>query len=200
MEQFSFFDTNTNEILNEDGKVLLYENFCPEMNIEELITNIIWQQDHIQMFGKIHPLPRLTAFFGDHNIFYEYSGIKMQAHPWPQSILNLKNKIEHFTNENFNCVLLNYYRNGLDHMSYHADDEKELGVNPTIASISFGATRKFTLKHRFKKIKIEINLHDKSLLIMKDELQHYWVHKINKSTTEKNPRINLTFRYIKKPF
>ena len=110
----------------------------------------------------------------------------------------IKDQLEVDLKTKFNSVLVNYYRDGNDHMSFHSDDEKELGLNPTIASISLGATRKFHLKHRYDKLLPTqiIDLESQSLLVMKNELQHFWLHKISKSTKVFQPRLNLTFRHI----
>lgn len=196
MNQQSFLDNTPTVILNNDGELLLFENFFSDIKIEQLINEVEWQQDQIQMFGKIHPLPRLTAFQGLAGIQYTYSKITMEAKPWTPIVFKIFSKLKHELNLDFNSVLLNYYRDGNDHMSFHSDDEPELGSNPTIASASFGATRKFSLKHRFNNQKFEVNLQDKSLLIMQGELQHFWLHKINKKTSEPSPRVNLTFRKI----
>ena len=122
----------------------------------------------------------------------------MQALPWTPVLLKLKTQLENDLNTRFNSVLVNYYRDGNDHMSYHSDDEKELGPNPIIASLSFGETRSFQLKHKFdlEKKTVVIPITDGSLVVMKDELQHFWQHKIAKTKKLIGPRVNLTFRMI----
>jgi alkylated DNA repair dioxygenase AlkB len=149
------------------------------------------------MFGKTLDQPRLTAYYAAAQKNYAYSNIKLEAIPFTPTLVLIKNKIELLTGHSFNCVLLNYYRNGDDSMGWHADDEKELGINPVIASLSFGAARNFQLQHRFEKSipKVSITLNNASLLIMKGETQHFWKHQIPKQKN-KGPRINLTFRQI----
>jgi alkylated DNA repair dioxygenase AlkB len=198
MEPLSFLEPKLEKILDQDGIVYYQDNFIRDISVTDLIDEIKWNQDEIKMFGKTHLLPRLTAFQGDPGVRYAYSGIKMVATPFTKNVLAIKELIESNFHYQFNSVLINYYRHGNDHMSYHADDEIELGRNPTIASISLGDSRKFTLKHRWQKeLKpFELLLHDKSLLIMTGELQHYWLHKISKKTASTLPRINLTFRKL----
>ncbi|MDO9181511.1 MAG: alpha-ketoglutarate-dependent dioxygenase AlkB [Bacteriovorax sp.] len=185
------------EILNHDGILLYQENFLTE-TIAEVSQDIIWRNDSISMYGKTHPLPRLTAWHGDVGITHSYSKIKMISPGWTPALNKIKDLLESNLDVKFNSVLINYYRDGNDHMSYHADDELELGQNPTIASLSFGETRQFHLKHRFDKT-IEtktFGLESQSLLVMMGQLQHFWVHKISKSTKVNGPRLNLTYRYI----
>lgn len=199
MEPINFLDNQSQKLLDHDGIVLLQENFITDISVNDLIDEVKWRQNEIKMFGKIHLEPRFMCFQAEPGVLYSYSGIKLTPLPFSPLVLKIKNAIEKEHPYKFNSALINYYRNGSDHMSYHADDEKELGLNPTIASVSFGDTRKFVLKHRFDENleKIEINLQDKSLLIMTGELQHYWVHKLNKKTASTLPRVNITFRTIK---
>lgn len=165
--------------------------------MQALITEIDWQQYQIKIFGKTLDQPRLTAYYGEDHPYYAYSNIKLQPIPFTPILLSIKNKIETLTSHQFNGVLLNYYRNGDDSMGWHADDEKELGTNPVIASLSFGASRTFQMHHRFQKStpKQSIILNDASLLVMQGETQHFWKHQIPKQKN-KGPRINLTFRKI----
>jgi len=165
--------------------------------MQALITEIDWQQYQIKIFGKTLDQPRLTAYYGEDHPYYAYSNIKLQPIPFTPILLSIKNKIETLTSYQFNGVLLNYYRNGDDSMGWHADDEKELGTNPVIASLSFGASRTFQMHHRFQKstAKQSIILNDASLLVMHGETQHFWKHQIPKQKN-KGPRINLTFRKI----
>jgi len=161
------------------------------------IKNTPWRQDEIQIFGKIYDIPRLQAWYGDPNAHYTYSKIKLIPNPWTPTLLHLKAQVEVASKSKFNSVLLNYYRNGEDSNGWHADNEKELGQNPTIASLSFGESRKFKLKHNTKdEFKYEINLENNSLLIMKGPLQKHWKHSLSKTKKEVGPRINLTFRNV----
>ena len=165
---------------------------------EKLKNEIPWQQDNITVFGKMHPQPRLTALFGNEGKPYSYSNIVMQPNTWNPLLLFIKNEIEEICQENFTTVLLNYYRDGKDSNGWHADNEKELGRNPVIVSVSFGSERSFHLQHNtIKEQKLKINLEHGSLLIMKGTTQHYWKHQIPKTAAAIGSRINLTFRIIK---
>ena len=202
-------DKNTNRIINlisteniADGQIIIYRHFFDQLESDrfflELLNNINWQQDKIKIFGKEVNLPRLTAWYGDPDKSYTYSGITMNPDPWSQNLLAIKEKIEETVQANFNSVLANLYRNGQDYVSWHSDDEKELGKNPTIASISFGATRRFLLRHKLNKNleTVDLSLGHGSLLIMKGSTQHYWKHQVPKTAKVKTERINLTFRII----
>lgn len=165
---------------------------------EKLKTEIPWQQDLITVYGKTHPQPRLTALFGNDGKTYTYSNILMQPHKWNPLLMYIKNEIEEICQENFTTVLLNLYRSGKDSNGWHADNEKELGRNPMIASVSLGAERSFHLQHNtMKESKLKINLEHGSLLLMKGTTQHFWKHQIPKTTKPIAERINLTFRIIK---
>jgi alkylated DNA repair dioxygenase AlkB len=164
----------------------------------ELLKNEIpWQQDEITVFGKKHLQPRLTSLFGNDGKPYGYSNIIMQPNKWNPLLMFIKEEIESVCNENFTTVLLNYYRDGKDSNGWHADNEKELGRNPIIASVSFGAERVFQLKHTTTNQRQNINLENGSLLVMKGTTQHFWKHQIPKTSKEIHERINLTFRIIK---
>ena len=185
-----------------DADIEYYSNFFDSNRANELFEQlkieIPWQQDNITVFGKTHPQPRLTALFGNEGKPYSYSNIVMQPNSWNPLLLFIKNGIEEICQENFTTVLLNYYRDGKDSNGWHADNEKELGRNPVIASVSFGTERYFHLQHNtIKEQKLKINLEHGSLLIMKGTTQHFWKHQIPKTTKEIGPRINLTFRIIK---
>jgi len=155
-----------------------------------------WKQDPIILFGKSQLQPRLTALYG--NAAYSYSGIRMNPEPWTDDLIQIKNKLDAYCGTNFNVVLCNLYRDGKDSMGWHSDDEKELGSNPLIASVSFGATRKFQMKHKTDTSISIINteLTNGSLLVMKGSTQHFWKHAVPKQKYVTEPRINLTFRKI----
>ena len=184
-----------------DSAIELHEHFFDAQEsgsiMQALISEIDWKQYQIKIFGKTLDQPRLTAYYGEDHPYYAYSNIKLQPIPFTPILVSIKNKIVALTLEKFNGVLLNYYRNGDDSMGWHADDEKELGTNPVIASLSFGASRNFQLQHSLDKSisKATIVLNDASLLIMKGVTQHFWKHQIPKQKN-KGPRINLTFRKI----
>ena len=163
---------------------------------EELIESLIFRKDKIKMFGKTYEQPRLVAFYSDEGVCYKYSGIDMVGETWSPKILELKKLIQSKTGHFFNSVLINVYRNGQDYMSFHSDDERELGPNPCIASLSIGAERDFLFKHKTSNEKHRIRLKDSSLLLMKGKTQRYWKHSIPKRIRVAESRINLTFRTI----
>ncbi len=178
-----------------------YPNFFDTEEADFLFNKLSnetpWQHDEISIFGKKVLQPRLTCLFGNEGKPYSYSGIIMQPQPWNSTIMHIKNKIEDNCNENFTTVLANLYRNEKDSNGWHADNEKELGRNPIIASVSFGEERKFQLKHNTKTdAKMTINLAHGSLLLMKEGSQIHYKHQIPKASKSKKPRINLTFRNI----
>lgn len=177
---------------------LLFDPQEQSLLMNALQEEIPWKQEHIKLFGKTHPTPRLTAWHGDEHCVYKYSGVVNQPFPWTPSLLTIKSRIESLSNgATFNCVLLNFYRDGSDKMGWHSDDEKELGPNPSIASVSFGATRRFDFKHKTEaNNKCSIHLESGSLLLMQGDMQHHWLHQIPAQKRIQEPRINLTFRYI----
>ena len=185
-----------------DADIILFNEFFTKTESEKLYKNLIekinWQQYTIKMYGKIFNQPRLTAFYGEENKPYAYSGLKLTPNPWIEDLLFIKSRITKTAQINFSSVLLNYYRNGQDSMGWHSDDEKELGQNPVIGSISFGETRLFQLRHLTRKDlkKVDIKLTNGSFLLMKGSTQHYWEHQIPKTSKNITPRINLTFRTI----
>ncbi len=166
--------------------------------LDALIETIQWSTQSIKMFGKIIPMPRQVAWYGDPGTNYIYSGIKNIPLRWTNDLLLIKKKVEEVSGTSFNSVLLNFYRDGNDHMSWHADDEKSLGVNPVIASVSLGEMRKFGVKHRYERdLKpLGLELASGSLVMMKGEMQEYWHHRIYPTKKTMGPRINLTFRKV----
>lgn len=161
------------------------------------MEKIPWQQDSIKIFGKVHPQPRLTALFADNSKPYSYSNITMYPHPFTEELEELKNRIEETTGEEFTTCLANLYRTGKDSMGWHADDEKELGPNPAIASLSLGAERIFHLRHRKDtNQRYKVRLPAGSLLLMAGPTQHFWLHQVPKTSRPVEPRINLTFRKL----
>lgn len=191
--------TGLNTVSN--GEFIFLPNFFSRIEADLLLNslkqNIVWRQESMNMYGKKIDFPRLTAWYGNNDKPYSFSGITLQPLPWTNEILTIKYKIEPIANTVFNSVLLNLYRDGNDSISWHTDAEKELGINPIIASVNFGATRKFQLRHIKTKEKLDIELTHGSLLIMQGELQHYWQHQVPKTSKPVGERINLTFRVIK---
>lgn len=153
-------------------------------------------QGSVTLFGKTYPTPRLEALFGDENLRYRYSNQLMQALPLCPTLLHLKERVESATHAHFNCVLVNLYRNGMDSNGWHADNEPELGNDPIIASLSFGASRMFQLKSLTTQERITIPLHHGDLLLMGSGIQRSWKHCIPKAPKIGEPRVNLTFRKI----
>lgn len=184
-----------------NGTYIYLPNFFTKIERDKyfqvLKNEILWKQESMTMYGKQVLFPRLTAWYGDNDKPYSFSGITLKPNFWTEELLEIKNKIEPTAKTRFNSVLLNQYRNGNDSISWHTDAEKELGINPIIGSVNFGATRKFQLRHIETKEKIEIELTHGSLLIMQGELQHFWQHQVPKTSKTVNERINLTFRAIK---
>jgi len=162
--------------------------------LAELIAATPWRSEIVTVYGKQHQQPRLTAAYGDAP--YTYSGLTIHPLPWTPLLLAIKAAVEAACAYTFNSVLLNYYRDGRDSMGMHSDDERELGRNPVVASVSFGATRTFILRHKATRRTLKLDLPDGALLLMAGALQHHWQHGINKSTRAMGPRVNLTFRSI----
>lgn len=186
----------------KDGSLSFNPNFIDNTLAKQyyayLLQHIKWEQYHIKMFGKTLPQPRLTAWYGEVDAAYSYSGLQLKPLPFTPLLTDLKNSIEAFTKQSFNSVLLNLYRNEQDSMGWHSDDEKELGEKPFIASLSLGSSRIFQLKHKTDKaLKGKLELSNGSLLCMGGTLQKHWQHAIPKSSVTCGARINLTFRKIK---
>lgn len=199
----SLFSNESMDFDLPDAEVIYFPTFLNANEssdlFQQLMTETPWQHDAITLFGKTHPQPRLTAFYGAEDLSYSYSNIKMNANLWTFTLLKLKSEIEKKAATSFNSVLLNLYRNGKDSNGWHADNEKELGINPIIASVTLGSERFFHLKHiNNPEHKCKIKLENGSLLLMKGSTQHYYKHQIPKTMQEVEPRINLTFRTIKK--
>lgn len=163
-----------------------------------LIEETPWRSETIKLWGRSFAQPRLTAWYGDPGRDYTYSGIIMQAEAWTPLLQTLKSDVERAVGDEFNSVLLNYYRNERDSVGYHSDNEKELGQTPTIASLSFGDTRTFVFKPRQKRRHepVRLALEGGSLLLMKGPTQQNWLHAIEKQARSCGPRVNLTFRRI----
>ena len=164
--------------------------------LEQLLENVIWQQEKIKIYGQIHKLPRLTAWYGDEGKRYTYSGITVYSLNWINPLSEIKSRIEEVSGDLFNSVLINRYRDGSDSISWHADDEHELGPCPLIGSLSFGEARSFQMKHKFRDEKFKITLEHGSYLLMKGNTQRNWLHRIPKSKRPLGERISLTFRQI----
>ena len=164
--------------------------------LEDLLDKVEWKNDEVITFGKKIITKRKTAWYGDKPFKYTYSNTTKQALSWIDELLELKSIVEKISGETFNSCLLNLYHNGSEGMTWHSDAEKDLKKNAAIASLSFGAERKFSFKHKGSKETISLILQHGSLLIMKGETQNHWLHCLPKTTKTNLPRINLTFRMI----
>jgi alkylated DNA repair dioxygenase AlkB len=184
--------------LPQDGEAYLVKDALSAAEADQalraLIDGIDWRQEQASLFGRKIPLPRLTAWYGDHG--YSYSGINHEPAPFTPTLLELKRSIERLTSSRFNSVLINLYRNGQDSMGWHSDDEASLGSEPTIASLSLGSTRRFHLKHRAADRRLFVDLPHGSCLIMRGRCQDAWHHQLPKTRKPVEARINLTFRKI----
>ena len=200
--QTSLFENEQRNLLPCDGEVLIYPAlFSKEESdhyLEVLRREIAWKQEPIKILGKEIMQPRLTAWYGDVDKSYTYSGITMQPIAWTASLKEIKEKIERIAGLQFTSALLNLYRTGNDSMGWHRDNEKELGINPIIGSVSFGATRNFQFrKYSDKSNKINLELSHGSFLLMRGSTNHHWEHRVPKISEPVNERINITFRIIK---
>jgi alkylated DNA repair dioxygenase AlkB len=202
MELFKKEYNSDLNLLPQDGTVNYYGKiFSDEESVHfynYLLNEIPWKQDEAMIMGKLIITKRKVAWFGDEPFEYTYSKRTKLALPWTKELLELKTKCEKETGETFNSCLLNLYHDGSEGMAYHSDGEKDLKKNGAIASLSFGAERKFLFKHKNTNQKIEVFLENGSLLVMKDETQTFWQHRLPTTTKIKTPRINLTFRSIVK--
>ncbi|MCS6906045.1 MAG: alpha-ketoglutarate-dependent dioxygenase AlkB [Bacteroidia bacterium] len=192
---------DTYKIVIPNGLIYHIPEFIPLQESKKLfiflVRSLFWRKDSIQLFGKKIMQPRLTAWYGEPNLVYTYSGLELQTIPWTYTLLQIKNQIEATGIGNYNAVLINYYRNGNDSVGYHADDEPELGYCPIIAILSLGETRKLQMKpKKSKDSTLSFMLKNGDLFIMAGATQHFWYHQIPKEKTIKNPRISLTFRKI----
>ena len=195
-----FNDLPHSNILPFDGEVKYYGRIIDNANakhyFERLLNNIEWENDKAIIFGKLIITKRKVTWYGDKPFDYTYSKTTKSALPWTKELLELKNIIENKTGEKFNSCLLNLYHNEGEGMTWHSDDEKNLKKNGAIGSLSFGAERKFSFKHKETKQTVCIYLEKGSLLIMKGKTQRKWLHSMPKTKKIKMPRINLTFRTI----
>ncbi|MCH4243530.1 alpha-ketoglutarate-dependent dioxygenase AlkB [Acinetobacter gerneri] len=163
------------------------------------LHNLAWQNDEVFLHGQHYITERKVVWYGDADYQYHYSGVEKQAQIWNPALFRLKTHIEQLTGQVFNSCLANLYENGMQGVGWHSDDEPSLGQQAVIASLSFGATRKFSFKHKFKSEKVDLLLQSGQLIVMKGATQRYWKHMIAKSTKIIEPRINLTFRYFYAP-
>lgn len=200
MDLFSSeLDENSN-LLPKDGTVLYYGKIMDyskaEFYYNRLMETIEWKNDQAIIFGQLITTKRKVAWYGDTHFKYSYSKITKEALLWTPELQELKLLVEEKTNETYNSCLLNLYHDGNEGMAWHSDGEKDLKKNGAIASLSFGAERKFAFKHKTTKKTVSLMLEHGSLLVMKDETQTHWLHRLPPTKKISKPRINLTFRTI----
>jgi len=192
------------EVIQRDGLALRYwRNWLVDADavMEQLLALVPWSQDTITMWGKTHPIPRLTCWMGDPGCHYTYSGVSNPIEPWIPAVQTLRRQVEAAVGCRFNSLLLNHYRDGRDKLDWHADDEPELDPLQPIASLSLGAARSFRLKPRLPVGRggevLAYELGDGDLLVMDPPTQEYWLHQVPRRLRVRDPRINLTFRVIR---
>jgi alkylated DNA repair dioxygenase AlkB len=188
-------------LLPQDGEVYFYPDFFSKEESDQLFiklqNEVNWKQEPIKIFGKEILQPRLTAWYGEENKPYSYSGITMVPTQWTPTLLLIKERIEKVSDSRFTSALLNFYRNQQDSMGWHRDNEKELGPDPIIGSVSFGENREFQFRHYYDKtLKKALLLTHGSFLLMRGNTQHFWEHALPKRSRTMGGRINLTFRKI----
>ena len=200
MDLFSSTLDEPYNLLHKDGIVNYYGKILSNKEAtnyyENLLESIEWRNDEAKLFGKLFITKRKVAWYGDKQFEYEYSNRIKLALPWTSQLLELKKLAEEKTSETYNSCLLNLYHNGSEAMAWHSDGEKDLKKNGAIASLSFGAERKFAFKHKVTKQKVDLILEHGSLLVMKGETQTNWLHRLPPTKKVHKPRINLTFRTI----
>lgn len=198
MELFKDLIDPKRNLLPHDGTVNYYGKVIPEPDhyLHQLLHHIEWRPDEAVIFGKHITTKRKVAWYGDHPFDYTYSNTTKQALPWTEELLALKQIIENATHETFNSCLLNLYHSGEEGMAWHSDGEKDLKRNGAIGSVSLGAERKFSFKHKVTKQRVDVNLEHGSLLVMTGTTQTHWLHRLPPTKKVSTPRVNLTFRTI----
>ena len=199
-QQASLWGDAGGNLLPYDGIAEYYPQFFSHIEavdvFNELLATMPWEQDEVVLFGQRRVLSRKVAWVGDENFCYSYSGTSKTASRWTKPLLCIKERVERRCSHAFNSCLLNLYHDGAEGMGWHSDDEKTLGRNPVISSLSLGSERVFKLKHKQSQEVVSMVLENGSLLVMKGETQHHWVHTVPKTKKFSTPRINLTFRYF----
>ncbi|NNC69997.1 MAG: alpha-ketoglutarate-dependent dioxygenase AlkB [Flavobacteriaceae bacterium] len=200
MDLFSNTLDEPRNLLHKDGVVQYYGKILSHQEathyFHTLFNTIAWRNDEAKIFGKLFVTKRKVAWYGEKPFEYSYSNRIKIALPWTPQLKNLKQLVEDKTNETYNSCLLNLYHDGSESMAWHSDGEKDLKKNGAIASLSFGAERKFAFKHKETKQKVDLILEHGSLLVMKGETQKNWLHRLPPTKKIQKPRINLTFRTI----
>lgn len=202
--EFPSSDKRVTHRIPDGSLVEIRDAFSPlllDLWLNSLIQDLPWEQSSIRIAGRTIPIPRLQCWMGDPESIYGYSGIRLTPLAWSPLLQEIRLAVEQLAGLKFNAVLINYYRNGQDSVSWHSDDEAELGPAPVVASLSLGAARAFELRHKRRREipKLKIRLEHGSLLIMGDTVQQHWQHQLPKDPDLEQARINLTFRRIITP-
>lgn len=203
LENWKSTNSQNCQVLNEKGGYVLYIEEFFTKNEAEILTKkleneVCWQQGEIMLYGKKIKIPRLQAWVAENGLTYTYSGVELKPDPWVGAMESIRQSMQKKCGLSFNSALLNLYRDGKDSVSWHSDDEKELGKNPIIALLSFGDSRRFDLRHKENESleDLKIQLVSGSLLIMAGSLQHYWKHQVAKTSQDRQARISMTLRNI----
>ena len=198
MDLFGYHSNKNLNLLPNDGIVNYYGKILTDTEsdqyLQHLLNNIQWKNDEVIIYGKRIVTKRKIAWYGDDYYDYTYSKTTKKALKWTDELVELKSIVEEESGEIYNSCLLNLYHDGDEGMSWHSDDEKELAESSAIASVSFGAERRFVFKHKQSQEKVELILEHGTLLMMKENTQKYWLHSLPKSKKVLIPRVNLTFR------
>ncbi len=193
-------DTAPRVVVDRGGSVTYDRYYFNPETADELLKTLlaqgVWKQNYLKMYGREIAFPRLTAWYGEKDAAYKYSGVENEPLPWLPILRKVRDRLYQDSKVKFNSVLLNLYRNGDDSLSWHADDERELGNTPVIASISLGASRTFQLRSCDDRKIVTVELEHGSLLLMSGETQRNWEHRVPKQKDLLVPRINLTFRVV----
>lgn len=184
-----------------DAEVVFYRDFFSPTEAEAFFTRLMaevnWQPQEVKIFGKFVPVPRRVSWYGDTGTDYSYSGITVHPQSWIEPLMEIKTRLDACAGVTFNSVLCNLYRDGQDSIGWHSDAEPELGTNPVVGSVSFGAPRVFHFRHKQdKSLRMKVELPHGSFLLMRGPTQHHWSHQLPKTTKQVGPRINLTYRVI----
>jgi alkylated DNA repair dioxygenase AlkB len=191
-------ESDYDDVPDNDLLVLLGQLYPPpqcQQLLQSLIETIDWQYEYFA-FGRRFDVPRVQAWYADPGVHYRYSNNMLEHRPWLPQLLTIKQDIERKTGHGFNSVLVTYYRDGNDHVTYHADNEPELGETPYIASLSLGATREFHYRHKHTGEVRRLPLRDGELVMMQPDFQHHWDHCVPIEPQVAEPRLNLTFRQV----
>lgn len=199
---FDLFDSKSQQPADLGDGALLQQwhpllHDASDVLLSALINDIAWQQPTVTVFGASHRIPRLQCWMGDPQAYYRYSGLPMKPAPWHPEVAHLKRIVELTCGHRFNAVLINYYRNGSDHMGWHSDDEAELGAAPWVASYNLGESREFALRRKGEsKTALKFPLMHDQLMLMNPAVQHGWQHSVPIRKRANGARINMTFRAI----